>query len=99
MGQYAIVRYGCGSCHFVPGVLGANGTDAPSLLNWVDQMFIGDEVPNTPDNLIQWIVNPQQLVPDTTMPNLGVTRQDATDIASYLYAPSSAFSYGSTSGD
>ncbi|MHB1414518.1 MAG: c-type cytochrome [Chloroflexota bacterium] len=98
MGQYAIVRYGCGNCHVVPGVLGAIGTDGPALYNWVDQMYIADEVPNTPDNLIEWIMNPKQLVPDTTMPNLGVTRQDAADIASYLYAPSSAFSYGSTSG-
>lgn len=40
---------------------------------------------NTPDNMIHWIRYPQSVVSGNAMPNLGVTDQDAHDIAAYLY--------------
>jgi cytochrome c2 len=42
-------------------------------------------LPNEPDNLIAWIVNPQRFEPGTAMPTLGITEEDATHIAAYLY--------------
>jgi cytochrome c1 len=35
--------------------------------------------------MMQWIENPPAVDPKTVMPNLGVTEQDARDIAGYLY--------------
>jgi cytochrome c1 len=35
---------------------------------------------------MQWIMDPQHYKPNTAMPKLGVTPQDAIDIAAYLYS-------------
>lgn len=40
---------------------------------------------NTPDNLMSWLENPQRVVPGNVMPDMGITAQDARDIAAYLY--------------
>ena len=40
---------------------------------------------NTPDNLAAWIRRPDSVEPGTVMPTLGVSEQDARDIAGYLY--------------
>ena len=42
-------------------------------------------VPNTPDELVRWIVMPQSMVPGNAMPNLGISDGEARDIAAYLY--------------
>lgn len=84
-GKGDIQRYGCGSCHMIPGVDGADGTVGPPLIKWSQRTYIAGEVPNTPDFLIRWIEVPQAIEPGTAMPNLGVTEQDARDIAAYLY--------------
>lgn len=41
---------------------------------------------NTPGNLMHWIQHPQTVVPGNGMPELGVTEDQARDIAAYLYA-------------
>lgn len=46
--------------------------------------FIAGVLPNTPDTMIQWLRSPQSISPQNAMPNLGVTEQDAADIAAYL---------------
>ncbi len=43
-------------------------------------------MPNTPDNLIRWIEKPQDVKKDLQMPDMGVTDQDARDIAAHLYS-------------
>jgi cytochrome c1 len=84
-GPAAINRYGCGSCHNIPGVRGASGLAAPPLTSFSKRAFIAGEVPNNPENLITWITVPQSIEPGTAMPNLGVLDEDARDIAAYLY--------------
>jgi len=41
---------------------------------------------NNPRNPERWIRDPHSVNQKTAMPNLGVTAQDAIDIASYLYS-------------
>jgi len=41
-------------------------------------------VPNTQDNLVRWIMDPQAIDPDNAMPNMGVSERDAIDISAYL---------------
>ena len=41
-------------------------------------------VPNTPDNLIKWLQNPQAVDPQNAMPNLGLTSDQSNDIAAFL---------------
>ena len=81
-----ITRYGCGSCHTIGGVSGANAEIGPNLGHFAQRRYIAGRLANTPANLIAWIRNPQAIDPGNVMPYLGVTPQDARDIAAYLYS-------------
>jgi cytochrome c2 len=84
-GKLAITTYGCGACHVVPGVRGANGLVGPPLTQFARRAYIAGEAPNTTRALVEWISSPQSIEPGTAMPNLGVTEARARDIAAYLY--------------
>src|SRR5947207_12031543 len=84
-GAAAIGRYGCGSCHTISGVPGANGLVGPPLNGIGSREYIAGEVPNTAANLMRWIQHPHQIEPHTVMPEMNVTEQDSRDIAAYLY--------------
>jgi cytochrome c len=84
-GVAAMERYGCGSCHLIPGVSGAFGQAGPPLSGIANRIYIAGVLQNTPQNMVQWIQNPKAIDEKTVMPNLGVTPRDATDIAGYLY--------------
>ncbi len=84
-GQRLLVSYGCGSCHSIPGVPGADAMAGPPLDRFYERTYIAGKLPNTEDNLIQWIQDPQKVVPGNAMPNLGVSAEDARDMAAYLY--------------
>ena len=81
-----ITRYGCGGCHTISGVPGAYGQVAPPLSGLLQRVYIAGGVQNTPDNLIAWIVDPQQFSPHAAMPPTGIDTRRARDIAAYLYA-------------
>jgi len=84
-GPNAIKQYGCGACHTIPGIDGAQGKVGPPLAGIGNRSFVAGVVPNTPDNLVAWIRNPQAIDPLTDMPMLGVSETAARDIAAYLY--------------
>jgi cytochrome c1 len=84
-GKGAIRAYGCGGCHEIPGVDQASGKVGPSLHDLASRRYIAGTLPNTPDDLVRWIEDPQGVQPGTLMPNLGVSDQAAKDIAAYLY--------------
>jgi cytochrome c len=85
-GRPAIARYGCGSCHTIPGIQGATARVGPLLTGLRNQTYVAGRLPNVPYHLVAWIENPQRISPGTAMPNLHVTDADARDIAAYLYA-------------
>ena len=85
-GRAAIRRYGCGSCHTIAGVRGADALVGPPLTGIAERAYIAGVVANTPINLQRWIRDPQGIDPRTAMPTLGVTAPEARDIAAYLYA-------------
>jgi cytochrome c len=84
-GPAAIGRYGCGSCHDIPGVRNATGTVGPPLTAIARRTYLAGHVPNTPNDMVRWIQHPQQLEHGTAMPEMHVTDADARDIAAYLY--------------
>lgn len=84
-GRELIGHYGCGACHTIPGIYTARGRVGPPLYFWSRRTMIAGELPNTPANLIRWIRNPPSVEPGTAMPDVGVTRRQARDIAAYLY--------------
>lgn len=83
-GRQLIESYGCGSCHEIPGVTGANGLVGPPLTRFGERSYIAGQLPNNAANLERWIENPPAVEPGTAMPDLGVTPIDARDIAAYL---------------
>lgn len=85
-GQHLLAQYQCGSCHAIPGVPIAQGAVGPALSAYGRRSYIAGHLPNRPDTLAQWIVAPAALVPGTAMPAMGVSPQDARDMAAYLLA-------------
>jgi cytochrome c len=84
-GRQAIRKYGCDTCHAIPGILTATGTVGPPLTKIGLRTYLAGRVENTPENMIQWIRFPRSIDEKTAMPETGVTVQDGRDIAAYLY--------------
>lgn len=83
-GKRALDQYLCATCHRIPGVVGANRHVGPPLNGIATRGYIAGVLSNTPENMVRWIRYPQQVDPLSAMPNLGVSEQDARDIAAYL---------------
>lgn len=83
-GRAELVEFGCGTCHAIPGVTGADGRVGPSLAGFAERSEIAGRVANTPDALVRWIVDPQRVEPGTAMPDMGVPELVARDMAAYL---------------
>lgn len=83
-GQALLAQYQCGSCHAIPAVEAARGVAGPPLAAFGRRSYIAGQVPNRHDALTRWIVDPSALVPGTTMPSMGVSNDDARDMAAYL---------------
>jgi cytochrome c2 len=84
-GKAAIAKYGCGSCHVIPGVERARGLVGPPLTDFAWRAYIAGRAYNTPTNLEAWIRAPDSVEPGTAMPTLGVSQAEARDMAAYLY--------------
>jgi len=77
---------GCTGCHTLTGFTGASGVEGPTLTNMsLRPTIAGESIQNTPENLTRWIQDPQSLKPGTRMPTLGLTQQEARDLAAFLY--------------
>jgi cytochrome c1 len=84
-GPVLMRRYGCVTCHTIPGVVGANGLVGPPLSGIASRSYIAGVLTNDPAHLIQWIRDPKGVDPLTAMPNTGLSEVEARDIAAYLY--------------
>ena len=85
-GRLLLAQYQCGSCHAIPDVQAARGRMGPTLASFGRRSYIAGHVPNGPEHLAKWIVSPGSLVPGTLMPAMGVSPDDARDMAAYLLA-------------
>lgn len=83
-GPQLIAKYGCGACHIIPGIADANGLVGPPLVSMGRRVYIAGMLPNTNDNMVAWLQNPQAFVPGNIMPNMGLTAAEALDLAAYL---------------
>jgi cytochrome c oxidase assembly factor CtaG/cytochrome c2 len=83
-GREKIQKYGCWTCHTIPGIPGANAAVGPPLDGLGGRAYVAGR-PNSPKNLLEWIQKPQSVRSPTPMPDMGVTEADARDIAAYLY--------------
>jgi cytochrome c len=77
-------KYGCTACHSIPETKGPKGMVGPPLEHIASRQFLAGKVQNTPQNMMQWLQNPQSMDPQNAMPNLGITPADARDITAFL---------------
>lgn len=83
-GRQALHQYACNACHSIPGITGADVYVGPPLKGMGKRTLIAGSLANTPQNLARWLTHTQQVKPGTAMPQLGVTPQDAQDMAAFL---------------
>ena len=83
-GKALVQQYGCTSCHDIPSVTGPRGMVGPPLTHVASGQFIAGALPNTPDNLVKYLQDPQSTNPANAMPNLGLTPEQSKDIAAFL---------------
>jgi mono/diheme cytochrome c family protein len=83
-GKRVLAQYACQSCHRIPGVTGSEVGVGRPLDDLAKRRIIAGVLPNSQDNLVRWIRNPQAIDPDAAMPNMGVSERDALDISAYL---------------
>ena len=83
-GQQALYQYACNACHTIPGVTGSSPGVGPPLAGMAGRRTVGGRLDNTPENMVRWLRHTREIDPLTAMPEMGVTEQDARDIAAYL---------------
>jgi cytochrome c2 len=84
LAQTVLRQYACHNCHLIDRVVGPDTYVGPPLHDWHKRKLIAGVAPNTTDELVRWIVDPQQVSPGTLMPNLGVSEAHARIMATYL---------------
>lgn len=77
--------FGCARCHTIPGLRDANGNVGPPLTRFADRTYVAGMLRNEPANLVRWLMHPQSVVPGNAMPEMGISEQQARDLAAYLY--------------
>ena len=82
-GAELIAEKGCGACHMIPGITGANGLVGPPLTLMGRRIFVAGLLRNTPQNLAAWVLEPQRFVPGNATPSTGLTKSEALDVAAY----------------
>jgi cytochrome c len=85
-GKAAAERYGCNACHAIGELEAPTVAAAPPVTDFAERVYIAGTLPNTPENLVRWIRFPREVKPQTAMPDLAVSAEDARDIAAYLYS-------------
>jgi cytochrome c2 len=78
-------RYGCAGCHEIPGVPGAQGLTGPSLRDAAQRIYVAGVLPNSPETLVRFIVDPRAQVPRSAMPITGIDESGARDIVAFLH--------------
>ena len=84
-GKQLIAQYGCTSCHIIPGIDGPRGEVGPSLDHVAVRQLIAGKLPNNPQNMTRYLLNPQMADPQNAMPNFGLKPDETRDIGAYLY--------------
>jgi len=65
-------------------MVGPQAHVGPPLEQFHRRKLIAGVLPNTPENLVRWIMDPQGVNPHTLMPDLEVTEPHARTMVRYL---------------
>ena len=84
-GSKIVMNYGCNVCHAIPGTEGPQGSIGPTLAGVGSRPTLGiGKVPNTQDNLAQFVQNPASMHPQSSMPPTGLSDAEADAVAAFL---------------
>src|SRR6185437_2177338 len=84
-GAAIISQAQCGACHEIPSIPDAHGLVGPPLTDFGRRTMVAGMLPNTPDQLVYWLRNPQAVTPGNGMPDTHLSDRQARDVAAYLY--------------
>jgi cytochrome c oxidase subunit 2 len=83
-GAKLFVQRGCPACHVLDATSKAKMV-GPNLANVGSRRYIGAGVAlNNDENLARWIQNPHDMKVGVTMPNMGLTSEQARAVAAFL---------------
>jgi cytochrome c oxidase subunit II len=82
-GRQVFVDHPCSACHTIAGT--SNGTAGPDLTHVASRAELGaGTIPNTPETLAIWVVDPQSVKPGNLMPNETLSGPDLQSLVAYL---------------
>ncbi|HEX7056117.1 MAG TPA: cytochrome c oxidase subunit II [Bacilli bacterium] len=80
-GEEIFKKKQCIACHAItPDQIGTG----PNLAGFGDRQVVAGFRPHTAEWIEKWVKNPQEVKPGTLMPNLGLTDDEAKQVAKYL---------------
>jgi cytochrome c oxidase subunit 2 len=83
-GQQVFERMACVNCHTVAGSV-AQGRFGPDLTHLMSRETIAaGAAPNTPENLRQWIQDPNVFKPGSKMPAMGLSDRELSAVTTYM---------------
>ena len=83
-GQQVFLTSTCMMCHAIQGTT-ANARKAPDLTHVASRPTLASgALPNTPDNLKNWIADPQKIKPGVNMPATALAEEDLRALVAYL---------------
>jgi len=75
----------CTNCHTIRGISEIQKEYGPDLTHLASrQMLAGERIANTPENLRDWLHQPQVIKPGCFMPTLKLSDQDLTQLTAFL---------------
>ncbi|MBH1964732.1 MAG: c-type cytochrome [Comamonadaceae bacterium] len=84
-GKRAFYAYACMGCHTIPGIIFFPDPQVgPPLSGMASRTRIAGVVDNTEAHMVRWLRDPNAVKPGTAMPAMGMTEQDAVDLAAFL---------------
>jgi cytochrome c oxidase subunit II len=85
-GKQLFMKHGCGACHAVAGTP-AQGRAGPDLtLLGIRKTLAAATTPNTPEDLLAWLIDPQSIKPGANMPPTHASTEELELIVSYLFS-------------
>ncbi len=83
-GRALFITKACSGCHTIQGFPEAQGKVGPELSHWDSDSLIADVLPDTDENLRQWLKDPPAVKPGTLMPNQNLTDREIDALIAFL---------------
>ncbi len=83
-GRSLFISKACTGCHTIKGMPEAQGKVGPELTHQAGNSLIGDVLPNTDENMKEWLKDPSTVKPGTIMPNQNLKDSEINALVAFL---------------